>query len=309
VVQSLHWLVDVMGNGRLFGRTVPPLALVAGLVGIAPAGCSSASEPPPDPVAAKFAGQLVALMPFDPTNPACDADPDQMTLATIAACTSVDGSKLSPDTLVTEDPEAFDPKAPSSILIVRGPSLDPTRTDGWIGIVGMGAAPATDGSLAKTTELRPRFVPLIIAGVALTVDEVALLFFGAGTAIVVSRGTTLSRPSAQPIVTGTQAVVTKQTQLLRTCEDGSQVTCNENTLVDLNERKANACNVERACTGAMACSDLQTRISRNSDCLTARDRVTDVCCGGNSGPNHDEQRQSVVNALDNCKSLFQKFGC
>lgn len=91
-----------------------------------------------------------------------------------------------------------------------------------------------------------------------------------------------------------------------TCEGGETRTCSDTVHRDLAERKGNACNVPRKCLGTMGCDEVQERIRRNSECLTARRRVTDVCCGGVDGPIHEKAREDVEATLDACQALLAR---
>ncbi len=128
---------------------------------------------------------------------------------------------------------------------------------------------------------------------------VSLLTRGAHT-LLCSRGREMS------VELDSDRTGTDEGEAVETCEGGVERTCSKSVHRDLAERKANACNVPRSCDSTMSCEELQTNITRNSECVTARDRVTDVCCGGQSGPRHDSERDAVLRTLEKCTSLLAR---
>lgn len=85
------------------------------------------------------------------------------------------------------------------------------------------------------------------------------------------------------------------------CPSGGRQTCSDRRYEDVRERKANACNRPRSCNNNMDCWTVQERITNGSECLEARDRVTNECCDGHSDAAHDAERRNVLTTFLNCR--------
>jgi hypothetical protein len=164
--------------------------LVLALVGTS--ACSRTEEQPPGPSAveamhAKFEGQAVAILPFEPTNPACAADPYTMDRATLSTCAGLDPNKLPADFQITKDPRDFDLRVDSPVvLVLRGDPADPEHPEiRWHAVIPLGPTKAPTTSLTGASSLHPSFLPLLVIGAVVGGEELIAggsILFASGVA-------------------------------------------------------------------------------------------------------------------------------
>lgn len=175
------------------------LALVLG-----PAlACSATAEPPPERSALRAVvegnveGETLAILPFDPTNAACAADPFTMDRSTFAACAHFDPAKLPAELHLIKNPAQFEPKRdPSAILLVNGLPVDPAHPEvTWHAIISLGRQSSKgDPPLVQSLSVggtRLQAVPLLVGGGLLLAPEATtalLTALGLG-AVVAAVGT------------------------------------------------------------------------------------------------------------------------
>lgn len=93
------------------------------------------------------------------------------------------------------------------------------------------------------------------------------------------------------------------------CPSGARRTCNDATWTDVNDRKANACNRPRSCASTTSCAVIRANIAAGSQCLTARDRITNACCDGQTDAAHVNERNNVLTTLRRCQEAANTHGC
>lgn len=295
------------------------LFVVAALsvVGVLNAGCA-AEEPQPTPldqVKKSFDGHSVAVIPFDVDNPACREDPTAMTPETLGACAYLDAKRLPADVEITTDPRSFDPRTERSMmLVVWGPSLDPTR-EGWIGIVGLGAKrPVGGGSLTGSSveadALHPSFFPLVVGG-AVLLDSWAMggLLFGA-SAIVVTQ-TMINQNQGRPLIRSTERLITETTQLVRCPEDEHRrlATRQREACRTLPGRCARFLVEAAGSTTSTLCDGLASRRTAYDNCRQARQDVVDICFEGRPDANHEREIAGMQNVVSGCTQDMARLGC
>jgi hypothetical protein len=119
----------------------------------------------------------------------------------------------------------------------------------------------------------------------------------------------LSRGAHMMLCSGNRRVTVESRATADYCPSGARRTCGNDTWDDVRERKANACNRTRGCSTTTPCADILARITAGSQCLTARDRVTDVCCGGHMDDAHQDEWNRVLGTMRECQRLSTALGC
>jgi hypothetical protein len=264
----------------------------------------------------RFEGQLVAILPFDTKNPSCADDPTTMPAATLAACSGLDPAQLPAKIDVTFDIDQFDVRSDHAMLILRGPTLDTTQTDFWVGIVGMGPAPSNtagggSGGLVGQS-VRPQFIPLLVGGAVLVGETAAGAAIADATvallgvlAVAIVGHEILQRNRAQPVVQGTQQALTNQQQIVRQCETQPLAdNCDKDECKRRLLLQKNLCDEGGSCNSLTDCAAIERTMRVQRNCINSR-RDVQLCFDPPDFDGHQTQIDQLCTVFRNCGTKGQ----